>query len=89
MAARKLTGGGDCILACIDRKTGKTRKVATHSKTGICGTCLSNLSQKRKLSASKLALSRKVAETAINRCDEAVAYPKGYAVLGGRYGKRK
>lgn len=88
MAARKLTGGGDCILGCIDRTTGKTRKVALHSKTGICTTCLNNLSQKRKLSAPQLAVTRKVAQTALNRCEEVRGYPKGYAVLGGRYAKR-
>lgn len=88
MAARLLTGGGDCALGCVDRNTGKTRKCATHSKTGICSVCLSNLSQKRKLSAPKLALARKIAETAIHRVDEAKEYPKGYAILGGRKWKR-
>lgn len=90
MAARLLTGGGDCILGCVDRLTGKTRKCATHSKTGICAVCLSNLSQKRRWSAPKLAIAIRIAETAVHRVEEAKAYPKGYARLGGRpVGKRK
>lgn len=90
MAARLITGGGDCILKCVDRTTGKTRKCATHSKTGICSVCLSNLSQKRKMSAPQLAIARRLADTAIHRIDEAKEFPKGYARLGGRFsGKRK
>lgn len=90
MAARLITGGGDCILGCVDRSTGKTRKAATHSKTGICAVCLNNLSQKRKLSAPQLAIARRVANTAIHRIEEVREFPKGYARLGGRFGgKRK
>lgn len=84
MAARRLTGGGNCILGCIDRKTGKTRKAALHSKTGICSTCLNNLSQKRHLSAPQLALARGLANTALARIEEVKEFPKGYARLGGR-----
>lgn len=89
MAFRQVTGGGDCILGCVDRLTGKTRKAAPHSKTGICPVCLHNLSTKRVLSAPRLAIQAAVATTALNRIAEVKEYPKGYAKLGGRYAKRK
>jgi hypothetical protein len=89
VASRQITGGGDCILGCVDRKTGKTRKAAPHSKTGICSTCLHNLSTKRALSAPRLAIQLGIAKTSISRIEEVKEYPKGYAKLGGRHAKRK
>jgi hypothetical protein len=84
VAARRIVGGGDCILGCVDRSTGKTRKAAPHSKTGICATCLHNLSVKRAMSAPKLAIALSIANVTITRIEEAKQYPKGYARLGGR-----
>jgi hypothetical protein len=86
VAARLITGGGNCILLCVDRSTGKTRKAAPHSKTGICSVCLHNLSVKRHMSAPQLSIARRLADTAIHRIDEAKEFPKGYAKLGGRFG---
>jgi len=85
--------GGTCSLGCVDWKTGKPRKLVTHSKTGICQTCLSALSRVRvKIKVqgpAYMAMRRGQASLTLVRLEEVKEHPKGYAVLGGRkYGKR-
>lgn len=94
MAARQNIRGGLCSMGCTDWVTGKPRKVPLNSKTGICPTCLGNLSATRRgLKAqgpSFLAVRRGKAQLALRRADEVEDFPKGYAVMGGRPGgKRK
>lgn len=68
---KKITGGGKCILGC-------GRVCATHTKTGICSTCLSNLSiNRRKGTAWMMRYKQKTALRSA-RTHELELNPKGY-----------
>jgi hypothetical protein len=69
--------GSRCLLAC-------GRSLATGSQTGICSTCLSNLSVWRRRSAAERIKYRAKLDLAERRQEEIIKFPKGYKILGGR-----
>lgn len=72
--------GGRCLLEC-------GRKVATHSKTNICSTCLGNLAGwRRKTPAARLRY-RDILNLRQRRQEEIDKFPKGYRL--GRFEPKK
>jgi hypothetical protein len=66
-----IIGGGECKLGC-------TRPLATGSITGICTTCLSNLSQWRAKGHDERIRYDKTLDLRKRRLNEVEHHPKGY-----------
>lgn len=74
--------GSLCLLGC-------KRKVPTHTKTGICPTCLNNLGTWRRKTAAARLRYKDVLKLRSTRLEEVDQFPKGYAVTNGRFVAKK
>jgi len=63
--------GGKCKLGC-------GRKLATHTLTSICSTCLGNLAMWRRRTAAARIRYREILDVRLKRQGEIDKNPKGY-----------
>lgn len=68
---KKVLNGGKCVLNC-------GRNCATHTKTDICSTCLSNLAINRRKGTAWMMRYKQKTTLRVRRTDEIERNPKGY-----------